>query len=282
MIGELKPYAGHRDCGLPWPVEIPSHREAARSERLLVEREQHANADELQLPATQACGVIPQALYEERNSGRVRRGVLAAACVLAGCAAPPPAVLPIAGVLAGPAAGSLAPHAEWVVELRDAQGAPDAPVLAEARGKVAPGQPPIAFTLAVPAQALRAARAPVLRGAVMEQGPATWLSAPQPVPPDARAGFDAGSLRLEPHVHPGGFASRLDCGGRRVTIGFIGQGLRLSDGAQVFDLAAVPGAAPPRFELPGQPSTFVQVGEREATVSVQGRLYPRCVMVPTR
>ncbi|HOW47212.1 MAG TPA: hypothetical protein PLB26_06120, partial [Rubrivivax sp.] len=66
--------------------------------------------------------MIPQALYEERGSGRVRRGVLAAACVLAGCAAPPPpavppiagmpiAVVPIAGVLAGPAAGSLAPHA---------------------------------------------------------------------------------------------------------------------------------------------------------------------------
>lgn len=209
----------------------------------------------------------------------MRRGVLAAALLSACAAAPSSSGLSVTGVLDGPARGSLGARAEWVVEVRDAA---DARVLAEARGAVAAQSPPIAFALTVPADALRGARAPQLRGAVTAPGLVTWLTAPQPIPPHARESFDAGSLRLEPQVHPGGFASTLDCGGRRVTIGFVGAQLRLSDGALVVDLDAVPAALPTRFARAGQPSTFVQIDDAEVTVSVRGRLYPRCVAVPPR
>jgi type I restriction enzyme S subunit len=71
VIGELKPYAEYRASGLHWLASIPAHWEIARSKRLFVERKQYATPDDVQLSATQAYGVIPQALYEERSGYRV-------------------------------------------------------------------------------------------------------------------------------------------------------------------------------------------------------------------
>ena len=71
MIGDVKSYAEYRDSGLPWLGAIPAHWEIARSKRLFVERKQCAAPEDVQLSATQAYGVIPQALYEERSGYRV-------------------------------------------------------------------------------------------------------------------------------------------------------------------------------------------------------------------
>lgn len=67
----MKPYAEYRDSDLPWLGNVPAHWEIVRSKRLFVERKQYAAPDDIQLSATQAYGVIPQAEYEARSGCRV-------------------------------------------------------------------------------------------------------------------------------------------------------------------------------------------------------------------
>lgn len=211
--------------------------------------------------------------------------LLLAALALVGCASAPslpPGTLRIEGRLVGPAAISLDAPADWVVELRAAQGER---VLAEQRGTVSAGQPPIPFVLSfVPAwPATAAGEAPrlTLRGAVRVAGQVRWLSEPQPIAAVA-AQLNVGDVRLQPYTHPGGFASTLDCGGERVTIGFVGDKMRLTQGATVIDLVTVRGSRPPRFELAGEPATFVQVDGHSAVVSLQGRVLPQCTAASLR
>ena len=71
MIEDLKPYPQYKDSGLPWLGEVPRHWETARSKRLFRQRKEFAQSDDQQLSATQAFGVIPQALYEQRTGYRV-------------------------------------------------------------------------------------------------------------------------------------------------------------------------------------------------------------------
>ena len=71
MIEDLKPYPQYKESGLPWLGEVPSHWETARSKRLFRQRKEFAQSDDQQLSATQAFGVIPQALYEQRTGYRV-------------------------------------------------------------------------------------------------------------------------------------------------------------------------------------------------------------------
>jgi len=71
MIEDLKPYPQYKDSGLPWLGQVPAHWEIARSKRLFRQRKEFANPEDQQLSATQAYGVIPQALYEKRTSYRV-------------------------------------------------------------------------------------------------------------------------------------------------------------------------------------------------------------------
>lgn len=71
MIGELKPYAQYKDSGLPWLGQMPAHWQIVRSKRLFTPRQELARPEDLQLSATQAYGVIPQSVYEERTGYRV-------------------------------------------------------------------------------------------------------------------------------------------------------------------------------------------------------------------
>jgi type I restriction enzyme S subunit len=71
VIEDLKPYPEYKDSGLPWLGEVPVHWEIARSKRLFRQRKEFANPEDQQLSATQAYGVIPQALYEKRTGYRV-------------------------------------------------------------------------------------------------------------------------------------------------------------------------------------------------------------------
>ncbi len=71
MIEDLKPYSEYKDSGLPWLGEVPAHWEIARSKRLFKQRKEFAQPEDQQLSATQAYGVIPQALYEQKTGYRV-------------------------------------------------------------------------------------------------------------------------------------------------------------------------------------------------------------------
>jgi type I restriction enzyme S subunit len=71
MIEDLKPYPQYKDSGLAWLGKVPAHWGIARSKRLFRQRKEFAKSDDQQLSATQAFGVIPQALYEQRTGYRV-------------------------------------------------------------------------------------------------------------------------------------------------------------------------------------------------------------------
>ncbi len=94
------------------------------------------------------------------------------------------------------------------------------------------------------------------------------------------AAADVGVLRLQPYRFPGGFASRLRCGDRVLSIGYIGDGVRLIDGERVFDLRATADASGRLYELPGQPATRVLFEAQEVRVTVDGATYPPCRPAP--
>jgi len=71
MIKDLKPYPEYKNSGLRWLGKVPAHWEIARSKRLFKQRKEFAQPDDQQLSATQAYGVIPQAIYEKRTGYRV-------------------------------------------------------------------------------------------------------------------------------------------------------------------------------------------------------------------
>lgn len=216
----------------------------------------------------------PSALVRGR---RLRgRGVsLSLLLAMAGCAAgPDPGVLRIEGRLEAPTA-SIA-QADWVVELRDDSADR---VLSEQRGRAPAAQPGIAFVLAIERERIDATHRHTVRGALAVQGATRWASDAVPVDLARPSPIDVGTLRLAPYVSPGGFASAFDCGGRRITIGYLGDSLRLIDGEQVHDLTPPPGGRAFRYERPGDPATFVQLDDASATVSLQGRVLPRCTLV---
>ena len=71
LFRSLNPYPETKDSGLHWLGKVPAHWEIARSKRLFRQRKDFAQPDDQQLSATQAYGVIPQALYEKRTGYRV-------------------------------------------------------------------------------------------------------------------------------------------------------------------------------------------------------------------
>lgn len=71
MIAGLKPYAEYKDSGVPWLGQVPVHWQVVRSKRLFAARKDLARADDPQLSATQAYGVIEQAEFERRSGHRV-------------------------------------------------------------------------------------------------------------------------------------------------------------------------------------------------------------------
>jgi type I restriction enzyme, S subunit len=71
MIHNLKPYPAYKDSGVPWLGDIPTHWEIIRSRRLFSVRKELSSPDDVQLSATQAYGVIPQAQFEELVGRRV-------------------------------------------------------------------------------------------------------------------------------------------------------------------------------------------------------------------
>lgn len=67
----LDPTVPMTDSGVTWIGKIPAHWEVRRSKFVFCQRKERARADDVQLSATQAYGVIPQAQYEEMIGRRV-------------------------------------------------------------------------------------------------------------------------------------------------------------------------------------------------------------------
>ena len=69
----MKKYPKYKDSGVSWIGEIPEHWEVRRMKFLFTERTEKNHPDEPILCATQAYGVIPQSMYDNRvvvvNSG---------------------------------------------------------------------------------------------------------------------------------------------------------------------------------------------------------------------
>jgi type I restriction enzyme S subunit len=67
----LDPSVPLKPSGIPWLGDIPRHWEVVRSRRLFSPRKDLALPDDVQLSATQAYGVIPQADFEDKVGRRV-------------------------------------------------------------------------------------------------------------------------------------------------------------------------------------------------------------------
>jgi len=67
----LDPNVRLKPSGVEWLGDIPEHWGVARSRRLFTLRKELAHPDDVQLSATQAYGVIPQAEFEQRVGRRV-------------------------------------------------------------------------------------------------------------------------------------------------------------------------------------------------------------------
>ena len=192
--------------------------------------------------------------------------------LLAGCSMPP-AALTIQGPLQLPASAPAA--AEAVVELRDTT---DDHVLTEQRQLLREAGDTLPFGLQVPRGRLIPGHTFSVRGALLAQGWAQWLS--EPVAVDVqRSSIDLGTLVLTPARRPLAFATHIDCGGRLFSVGMAGDLLTLRDGDRSVALQAVPTAAGERLEAVGDASTFVHTRGRAATVGAGGVVYTGCSLL---
>ena len=73
MIGLLPSYPAVKDSGARWLGTIPASWSVMRGKRLFVPRTELARPDDIQLSATQAYGVIPQADFERAVGRKVTR-----------------------------------------------------------------------------------------------------------------------------------------------------------------------------------------------------------------
>ena len=204
------------------------------------------------------------------------------AAMQAGCAggpgpAAPTAELTITGVLAHRERIALPGDTLAIVELRDAAAPEGASVVAEQRLELRGRQVPVPFELRVDRAKLVPGRAYAVRGGLVVARRPAWAS--DAVAVDATRGgpVDVGTLWLQ-RVQFLAFASTFRCGEREVRLGIAeGDQLRLTVGAEGFDVQEVRVASGAKFEAVGDPSTFLWSKGDAATVQVRGTALPACV-----
>ncbi len=197
-------------------------------------------------------------------------GFLCGAAVLM---AGPGAAREISGSLTYPERVALPEAAEVAVELRDATGR----VVAEDRFATEGRQVPLDFALEAPDGV-----GLVLRAAVFDGGRPLRKTDPVEIIADD-SDRALGELRLIVHEAMG-YSVRMRCGAEEVTLGFLGEIARLQTEDGVIDLKPVPAASGARFEVEGDPDTWVWTRGEAAMVSLQGRELPDCLpaaAVPT-
>jgi Type III secretion system lipoprotein chaperone (YscW) len=177
-----------------------------------------------------------------------------------------------------PSGAALPDGTQWVVELRD-DTRDLVPV--EQLGMPVQRPPTIAFRLSLDPQRWVPTHAHSVRGVLRSQGRVHWLSDSMPVTP-MHGTIGVGVLPPAPFRFHGVFASTLRCGERSVSIGVIGERLRLSVGSELLDMDPVPGVVPGRFERAGDPTSFVVLDDQPVTVSVRGQVFVPCSPMPWR
>jgi hypothetical protein len=192
---------------------------------------------------------------------------------LAGCALAPaqPLALSIRGELLLPSSTPAKPS-EMVVELRDTT---NGRVLTEQRQPLRGHASALPFRLQLARDRLTPGHAFSVRGAVLAEGWAQWLSEPVTIDPD-RGTIDLGTLMLARAQRPLAFQTRIDCAGRIFIVGMAGSVLTLRDGETSVELKPAASAPDERFEAVGDASTFVHTQGQSATVGVGGAVYAGC------
>ncbi len=159
-----------------------------------------------------------------------------------------------------------------VVELREA-GTSGAPIASQ---KIALGgkQVPVPFELTVSRDALAAAAAPEVTGAIMIDGAPTWASMSKAV--SASSGDIAlGALLLAPWK-PIAFATDYRCGGKPVMIGVANEKMTMRVDGEDFALAPVETASGAKYEAEGDASTWFWSKGEGGTASVRGQTLGDC------
>ncbi len=164
-----------------------------------------------------------------------------------------------------------------VVELRRTDVDDVDSLVAEQRIELAGRQVPIAFTISAPSEAAGTATRLRLQGSVFAAGRPAWSSGAVDVDISTATEINIGSVLLTP-FQPMGFSSELDCGGERLSIGFIGDMMRLKAGTELFDLKPAPAASGARYEVEGDPTISVWNKGGEAIITLRGVTLPKCVV----
>jgi heat shock protein HslJ/uncharacterized lipoprotein YbaY len=189
--------------------------------------------------------------------------------------ADPAQPLAIKGALTYPARTALPPDATAVVELRD-NAAGEGRVVAERRITLGGAQVPIPFEFAIDRAKLVEGRAYAVRGGVVVEGRPAWATEPVPIDPKA-ARIDVGTLTMTP-VRAEAFVSKFRCGDQPVSIGFTRDTMRMTVGAETFDMRQVVAASGAKYEAANDPSTTFWSKGKSAMVTVRGRAYPECAL----
>ena len=185
----------------------------------------------------------------------------------------PPQTLTIKGSLTYRAQVALPPESSAVAELKDTSVA-DGRVVADQRMELKGKQVPIPFELTVNRRELADGKQYSIRGAFYANGRATWMSDPVVIAPKAGV-IDVGMLNMTQHTAQA-FASDIQCGDRKVTMGFVGDAMRLTVGDQAFDMRPVVTASGAKYEAVGDPSTTLWNKGEDTTVVINGKPYPPC------
>lgn len=148
---------------------------------------------------------------------------------------------------------------------------PDGSVAAEARVPTDGRQVPLPFALEAPAGVELA-----LRAAIFDGARPLWVGPEMVVAADTQD-IALGPIRLQAHV-PTGFGTPLRCGETAAEFGLVGDGARLRIEGRAIDLAPVPAASGARFDAADGSDSFFWGRGGEATVRVDGRDLPRCVV----
>jgi heat shock protein HslJ/uncharacterized lipoprotein YbaY len=179
----------------------------------------------------------------------------------------------VKGALTYRARIALPPDARAVVELKDTT-VDDGGVVAEQRMDLSGRQVPIPFELTVDRTKLVEGKQYGVRGAFLVQGRAAWVSDAVVISPK-RDVIDVGMLEMKPYTALA-FASDLQCGDQKVTIGFVGNVLRLTAGDRSFDMRRVGSASDGVYEAVDDSSTTLRNKGDETMVAIQGKPYPPC------
>lgn len=152
-----------------------------------------------------------------------------------------------------------------VLELRDERGR----IVTEERFPTGGKQVPLGFLITGPKDADL-----VLQSAIFVAAQPAWVTEEVKIP----AGSDPVKLEeiLLTQHQPMGFATTWTCGGREVTVGYVGDIARMKVGADFHDLAPVQAASGAKFVSQSDPGTWVWSKGNDMSVSLRGQELADC------